>query len=74
MTNLYLILDHDTAQAVRGPTDPGYGLDPVELADGVSWVLPAEALTAPEHAMHHEVLATMLVRAVAPDEWMQPSD
>ncbi|MFG1429159.1 hypothetical protein [Roseixanthobacter glucoisosaccharinicivorans] len=68
----FLILDHTTADAVRGPTAPGAALAPVLLADGATWVLPEVCATAPEHVMHHALLAIMPVREVAGAEW-QPS-
>ncbi|HQS09497.1 MAG: hypothetical protein B7Y12_02045 [Rhizobiales bacterium 24-66-13] len=71
---IYLILDAATAALVRGPTAPGYGLDPVPLLDGSGWILPAICATAPEHAMHHQVLATMPVRPVADAEWQQDEE
>ncbi|MFG1410271.1 hypothetical protein V5G24_04080 [Xanthobacter sp. VTT E-85241] len=74
MTGQYLILDAATAAIVRGPTSPGYGLDPVPLLDGSGWILPEVCGTAPEHAMHREVLATMPVRPVADAEWQPPGD
>lgn len=69
-----LILDAATAQAVRGPTAPGYGLDPVELLDGSGWILPEACATAPEHVMHHARLAIMPVREVDPAEWQSPAE
>lgn len=70
----FLILDHATAAAVRGPTAPGYALEPVPLLDGSGWILPEICGTAPEHAMHHERLATMPVREVADAEWQPPDE
>lgn len=70
----FLILDHATAAAVRGPTAPGYALEPVPLLDGSGWILPEVCATAPEHTIHHALLATMPAREVADAEWQQPND
>lgn len=70
----FLILDHSTAAAVRGPTAPGYALEPVPLLDGSGWILPEICAATPEHAMRHDLLATMVAREVADAEWQPPAE
>lgn len=64
-----IILTQEQADTVRGPTGPGTALDPVALANGTEWVLPEAVSTAPEHAIHHALLATLPTREVAPNEF-----
>lgn len=66
---LCIILTTAEADAVRGPTAPGAALEPVPLADGVTFVLPEEVLTDPAHGSQHEMLATFPLRVVAEAEW-----
>ena len=69
MTSLYIILDAAGAAAVAGPTQAGHALEPVALADGVSFALPAEVLDDPAHAARHGLLATFPLREVVDSEW-----
>lgn len=46
----HIILTKEEADKVRGITTPGHALDPVPLADGVSFILPLEVLSDPAHA------------------------
>lgn len=64
-----IILTAAEADAMRGPTAPGAALDPVPLADGVTYVLPVAVLDDPAHAMHHAALAALPRREVAAEEW-----
>ncbi|MCJ8143877.1 hypothetical protein MKI84_13210 [Ancylobacter sp. A5.8] len=64
-----IILTENQAEAVRGATAPGAALDPIPLADGVSWVLPEAVLADPAHALRHATLAGLPRREVAADEW-----
>lgn len=68
-----IILTEQQADAVRGPTAPGAALDPIPLADGMSWVLPEAVLVDPAHATRHAWLAGLPVREVAPEEWPAPA-
>lgn len=43
----HIILTKEEADKVRGVTTPGHALDPVPLADGVSFILPLEVLSDP---------------------------
>ena len=70
MTTLYIILDTAGAAEVRGPTEAGHALEPVPLADGVSFVLPAEVLDDPAHAVRHGLLAQAPLRVVGEAEWV----
>lgn len=69
---LCIIFTETEAEAVRGPTAPGAALEPALLADGTTYVLPAEVLADPAHAERHDLLATFPVRDVADDEWPLP--
>jgi len=69
MTSLYIILDAAGAAAVAGPTQAGHALEPVALADGVSFALPAEVLDDPAHAARQHLLAQAPLRAVGDGEW-----
>ena len=69
MTTLYIILDAVAAATVRGPTQAGHSLEPVLLADGVSFALPAAVLADPAHTTRHALLASAPQREVVADEW-----
>lgn len=56
------------------PTEPGAALDPVPLADEVTWVLPVRVLNDPAHAQHHDYLSALPQRDVDPSEFPQPED
>lgn len=71
---LMLILTEQQAAALRGPTGQGAALNPVILADGATWVLPARVLDDPAHAAVHAVLAVLPQRAVDPSEFPQASE
>ena len=74
MSDLFIILTSEQAEAVRGPTAPGAALFPLPLADGVSFVLPASVLEDPSHASHHDLLGELPTRAVEEAEWPVPID
>ena len=74
MSDLFIILSTEQANAIGGPTGPGAALVPVLLADGVTHVLPAAVLDDPAHASRHAALAVLPMRAVAADEWPVPAD
>ena len=46
----FIALDATQAQKLRGITSPGHALDPLGLADGVTFILPLEVLDDPAHA------------------------
>ena len=60
-----IILTAPEAAQVRGQTATNRALDPVILADGVTYFLPEEVLADPAHALHHDFLATLPTRDVA---------
>ncbi|SER61899.1 hypothetical protein SAMN05216548_1317 [Faunimonas pinastri] len=66
-----IILTAAEADKVRGETSDGHELEPVLLADGVTFVLPEAVLTDPAHAERHELLATFPTREVAQAEWLR---
>ena len=72
MTTLYIILAADAAAAVRGISSAGHSLEPLLLADGVTFVLPADVLADPGHASRYDILGALPQREVRPDEW--PAD
>lgn len=47
---VFIALDAAQAEKLRGMTSPGHALNPVMLADGVTYILPMEVLDDPEHA------------------------
>ena len=65
----YLILTSAQADSVRGPTAPGHALEPVLLADGATYVLPADVLADPAHVVRHDALAALPQRAVPAAEF-----
>jgi len=66
---LYILLDANAAAAVRGMSSEGHTLEPVLLADGATFVLPANVLADPGHASRSEILCTLPQREVGPEEW-----
>ncbi|MFG1427600.1 hypothetical protein [Roseixanthobacter glucoisosaccharinicivorans] len=72
MSDIYLLLTAGLAEGVRGPTAPGAALEPVPLADGVTWVLPASVLDDPAHAVRRPQLAACAMRLVPPQDWQAP--
>lgn len=64
-----LLLTAAEAAEVRGPSAPGAALEPSLLADGVTFVLPAEVLDDPAHAAWHALLAALPRQDVAPEAW-----
>lgn len=46
----FITLTAAEAAKVRGKTSAGHALDPVPLADGVTYILPLSVLTDPAHA------------------------
>lgn len=68
-TELFIVMDGDQADAVRGETSPGAWLAPVLLADGESWVLPARVLAITAYESKWPLLAALPQRAVAAGEW-----
>lgn len=63
-----IILTQEQADHVRGETSPGHALDPVRLKSG-AYVLNEEVLADPAHAKHHDYLASLDTREVAPNEY-----
>lgn len=45
----FIIPTKDEAAKLRGITSPGHALDPIELEDGVTFILPLEILDDPVH-------------------------
>ena len=45
----FIVLSAADAGKLRGVTTPGNALDPVPLADGVSFILPVSVLSDPAH-------------------------
>lgn len=70
----FIILTADQASAVTGETSPGFALQPVLLADGVTYVLPAAVLSDPGYSSQWDVLKNFPQRAIADDEWVTPAD
>ena len=69
-----IILTKAQADSVRGINSLGAGLDPIALADGVTFVLPEAVLTDPKHIGRRSVLTALPRRAVAASEWPKQSD
>ena len=46
----FITLTKDEAEKLRSITSPGHALDPIELEDGVTFILPLEVLADPAHA------------------------
>lgn len=69
---MFLILTSDQADALRGPTAPGAELAPVLLADGETWVLPAQVLDDPAHVARRAQLDALPRRAVAAEDFPLP--
>lgn len=65
-----IVLTSEQAAEVRGPTSEGCALEPVALADGVTFVLPETVLEDPAHQQHHEALALLPRREIEPGEWV----
>ena len=66
-----IVLTQAQANQVRGETTDGNALEPVMLADGVSYVLPEEVLTDPAHAANRVLLQALATREIAANEWVQ---
>lgn len=64
-----IILTASQADQVRGETGAGAALDPVALADGVTFALPEAVLSDPAHASRYEFLSGLPTREIAPNEW-----
>lgn len=69
-----IILTATQADAVRGADSPGHALEPVLLADAITYVLPVAVLDDPSHAAKHDYLAMLPERDVAPGEFVQPTE
>lgn len=69
-----IILTQAQADQVRGATASGHALDPIALADGVTFVLPEAVLTDPAHAVHHSLLSSLPTREIDPSEWAATSE
>lgn len=69
MSDTFILLTPQEADAVRGETSPGAWLAPVPLRDGATYVLPVRVLDDPAHMGVRSVLAGLPCRAVMPDEW-----
>jgi hypothetical protein len=72
MDETFIILTAEQARAAAGKTSPWTALDPVPLADGVTFVLPARVLTDPAHLSKRLALRVLSTRLVAPQEWPAP--
>jgi len=66
-----IILNASEADQVRGETTDGAALDPIKLADGVTFVLPEAVLTDPAHESKRAFLATLPMRVVGANEYAQ---
>lgn len=64
-----IILTAEQAALVRGQGAPGSRLEPLPLADGVTWVLPAAVLTDPAYNAQRATLSVLPTRAVDPAEY-----
>lgn len=64
-----IILTQEEAEAVRGQGAPGSRLEPVALADGVTWVLPEAVLSDPAYETQRATLSALPTRAVDPAEY-----
>ncbi|MDP2258480.1 MAG: hypothetical protein Q8J89_02010 [Caulobacter sp.] len=64
-----IILTEEQAELVRGQGAPGSRLEPLALADGVTWVLPEAVLTDPAYEAQHAALAALPTRMVEPEEY-----
>lgn len=68
-----IILTHAQANQIRGETTDGNALDPIALADGVTFVLPEAVLSDPAHQSKRAFLTGLPKRSIAPNEWVQSS-
>lgn len=66
-----IVLTASEADAVRGATAAGAALEPVALADGVTFVLPEAVLSDLAHADKHNILLALPRREIAAHEWVQ---
>ena len=64
-----IILTAEQAETVRGQGAPGSRLEPLALADGVTWVLPEAVLTDPAYDAQRATLSALPTRAVDPAEY-----
>lgn len=64
-----IILTAEEAETVRGQGAPGSRLEPLALADGLTWVLPEAVLTDPAYGAQHATLSVLPTRAVDPAEY-----
>lgn len=64
-----IILTAEQAALVRGQGAPGSRLEPLPLADGVTWVLPAAVLADPAYGAQRATLAALPTRTVDPGEF-----
>lgn len=69
MSDTFILLTPQEADAVRGETSPGAWLAPVPLRDGATYVLPVRVLDDPAHQAAWPALVALPRRAVMPDEW-----
>ena len=69
MSTLYIFFGAQIAEAVRGASREGHTLEPILLADGATFVLPANVLADPGHASRSKILCTLPQREVGPEEW-----
>jgi hypothetical protein len=77
-----LVLTEADAQALCGPKDAtgnfhvatadGHSLNPIELKDGVTFILPEVVLDDPAHSAVHAQLAALPMRDVSDDEMKDP--
>lgn len=68
-----LILTPAQADVLRGETTPGTALEPVCLADGETFVLPAAVRDDPAHATRRETLADLPVRVLGREAFAGPA-
>ena len=66
-----IVLTAEQADAVRGVTGQGAALEPVALADGVTFALPEAVLSDPAHTEHRDYLLGLPRRAIQANEWPQ---
>lgn len=74
MSDLFIILTLEEAEAVRGPTSAGAALEPMPLLDGATFVLPEAVLADPDHAARWGILAGLPRRDILPGEWPAPPE
>lgn len=69
-----IVLTATEAEQVRGGSSAGAALEPVALADGVTFVLPEAVLDDPAHADKHNMLLGLPRREIGSHEWWAASE